>query len=36
MSGSVNQDDSVESLHSQGFEVETRTIHMPEANHHKG
>ena len=34
--GSVSPADIVESLHSQGFEVEKRDINMPEAIHHIG
>ena len=34
--GSVSPADIVESLHSQGFEVEKRDIHMPEAIRHIG
>ena len=34
--GSVSPADIVENLHSQGFEVEKRDIHMPEAIRHIG
>ena len=34
--GSVSSADIVENLHSQGFEVEKRDIHMPEAIRHTG
>ena len=34
--GSVSPADIVENLHSQGFEVEKRDIHMPESIHHTG
>ena len=34
--GSVSPADIVENLHSQGFEVEKRDIHMPETIHHTG
>ena len=34
--GSVSPTDIVESLHSQGFEVEKRDINMPEAIRHTG
>ena len=34
--GSVSPADIVENLHSQGFKVEKRDIHMPEAIRHTG
>jgi len=34
--GSVSPADIVENLHSQGFEVEKRDIHMPDAIHNTG
>ena len=34
--GSISPADIVENLHSQGFEVEKRDIHMPEAIRHTG
>ena len=34
--GSVSPADIVENLHTQGFEIKKRDIHMPEAIHHTG